>query len=109
MSKYNYAIENGCKYFMSFEEGTMKIIDIVETGLRFESRGEWMCNGSLCHKSLRDCLESIRNYQKPVMYKGENINVWQPDIFLSYNRYTGEIWRDYHFDDSILRKYENIA
>ena len=37
----NYAIENGCKYFMSFEKGTMQIIDIVETGLRFESSGEY--------------------------------------------------------------------
>lgn len=105
----NYAIENGKKYFMFYENGTMQIVDIKETGIKFESRGEWLCNGNLCHDSLKSCIDSLHGYRKPILYHGENINVWQPDIFLSYNRYTGEFWREFHFDDSILRKYEDIA
>lgn len=102
----NYAIANNRKYFMYCESGSMQIIDISETGVKFESRGEWLCNGKLTHKSLRECIESLNGYRKPIMYKGENINTWQPDVFISYNPYTGEYYQKYHLDDTLLKKYE---
>lgn len=110
-NKKNYAIENGRKYFMYFdlEHDVMKIVDIEETGMKFTSYGEWMCNGKLTHKSLHECMENMHNYRKPILYHGENINVWQPDLFVKYNPYNGEYYRDYHFDSSILEKYEKLA
>lgn len=108
MNDKNYAVENGRKFFMYFDNdnNVMTIKDISETGLKFTSYGEWMCNRKLTHTSLHDCLKGLWNYSKPIMYRGENINVWQPDLFVKYNPYNGEFYRDYHFDPSILEKYE---
>jgi hypothetical protein len=107
----NYAIEYGRKFFLYYEpaEDVYKIEDIADTGRKFEIYGEWMCNGKLTHATLKDCIESLNGSRKPVIYHGENINVWVPDIFLSVNRYTGEVWREYHFDDAILRRLETVA
>ena len=104
----NYAIDNGKKFFMSYDNGVMSIIDIAQTGKQFESRAEWLVNGDLCHDSLRACIDSLHGYMKPIIYRGENINVWERDIFLHVNKYTGEVFEDYHFNDSILNKLEPI-
>ena len=65
---------------------------------------EYLCNGKLYHDTLRDCI-GTRYSQTPVMYRGENINVWQPDIFIRVDG-CGRYYREYHFDDTKLRKYE---
>ena len=63
---------------------------------------EYLCNGSLYHDTLRDC---IFRTTKRIMYHGVNINTLQPDIFVKVDR-CGRCYRDYHFDDTNLRKME---
>lgn len=105
----NYAIENGKKYFMFYdtESDVMKIIDIEETGLKFTSYGEWLCNGKLTHKTLHECIENMCNYTKPIIYKNKNINVWQDDIFITYSN--GQFYRKKFFDPSVLESFEEKA
>ena len=66
---------------------------------------EYLFNGKLYHDTLKDC---IFNTMKPIIYHGVNINTLQPDIFLKMDG-CGNFYRDYHFDDTNLKKFENIA
>ena len=66
---------------------------------------EYLCNGKLYHDTLKDCIFST---MKPIIYHGININTLQPDIFLKMDG-CGNFYRDYHFDDTNLKKFENIA
>lgn len=69
------------------------------------SWAEFLTNGALYHDNLRDC---IGRTHKPVLYHGVNINTCQPDIFLKMDG-CGNFYRDYHFDNTNLKKFENIA
>lgn len=69
---------------------------------------EFLTNGKLYYDSLKSVIDSFNGRHSRVLYHGENINVWQPDIFLQMDG-CGNFYRNYHFDDSILKKYENIA
>ena len=99
------------KYYLSYEDDRMNLKEYdTENGVRVFRNRLMIYNNTLIinelFDSIRDAIKSLNGYRQPVIYNGENINVWQPDVFVSINRYTGEIYQEYHFDDSILRKYE---
>ena len=100
------------KFYLSYEQDGMHIFDYdTENGVRFFRNSVIIYNNtkiiSALYDSLAECLESLRSYSSSVIYHGENINSLQPDLFVTYNTATGETWRGYHFDDSILKKYED--
>ena len=68
---------------------------------------EFLTNGRLYYDSLKDIVNSFNGRTSRVMYHGVNINTWQPDIFLKMDG-AGNFYRDYHFDDTNLRQFENI-
>lgn len=57
--------------------------------------GEFICNFDLYKKSLDDCIKSVNGTRKPILYRGENINHIKESVFLTYNPYNGEIYREY--------------
>lgn len=71
------------------------------------SWGEFLINGNLYYDSLRAIIESFNGLNSRVLYHGENINVWQPDVFLQMDA-CGRFYRNYRFNDSVLKKFENI-
>ena len=101
------------KFYLSYEQDGMHIHDYdTANGVQFFRNSVIIYNNttiiSALYDSLVECVESLHGYSSPVIYKGENINILQPDLFVTYNTATGETWRGYHFDDSILKKYEDL-
>ena len=102
-NKNNFKSEWRYKCYTVFtENGVFYQVDDVKKPI---SWAEFLTNGSLYHDTLRDC---IFNTMKPIIYHGVNINTWQPDIFLKMDG-CGNFYRDYHFDDTNLKQFENIA
>lgn len=56
---------------------------------------EFIGNFDLYQKSLEDCIRSVHGTKRPIMYRGENINPIKESIFLRYNPYNGEVYREY--------------
>lgn len=87
-NEYLYMIhteyKNGDPYF--------KIEDVKPDRLLW---GEFICNFDLYKKSLNDCIKSVNGTRKPIIYKGENINCIKESVFLTYNPYNGEVYREY--------------
>lgn len=57
--------------------------------------GEFICNFDLYKKSIEDCLKNVNGTRRPIIYRGENINPIKESIFLRYNPYNGEVYREY--------------
>lgn len=87
-------------YTVFTENGVYYQVDDVENPI---SWAEFLTNGKLYHDTLKDC---IFNTFKPIIYRGVNINTWQPDIFLKMDG-CGSFYRDYSFNDSNLKMFEN--
>lgn len=101
------------KYYLSYEVDGMHLEEYdTENGVREFCGCTLIYNSRLSvnrlYNSIREAIEDLHGYRKPVIYHGENINIWQPDLFISVNTHTGEMWRDYHFDDTKLKQYEAI-
>lgn len=60
--------------------------------------GEFLFNFDCYWKSLEDCIQSVHGTRRPIMYRGKNINPIKESIFLSYNPYTGEVYREYIYN-----------
>lgn len=59
--------------------------------------GEFLCNYDLYKKSLEDCIKSVNGTRRPIIYNGKNVNPVKESIFVSYNPYTGEFYREYSY------------
>jgi len=93
----------GAKYFCHTAfDTTGNSFFLIEDVTWTPSRAELICNGMLYHHTLRECIEHLRGTHSEIRYRGKNVNPLQPDIFLSMNRYTGEVYREYHEDWSVL-------
>lgn len=57
--------------------------------------GDFLFNFACYYKSIEECIKSVKGTQRPIIYKGENLNPIKEDVFLSYNPYTGEAYRNY--------------
>lgn len=99
------------KYYLSFENDTMNIKEYnTNNGYRIIGDCTLIYNSTLVvnrlYNSIREAINDLNGYRKPILYNGENINPWQPEVFLRYNPYTGEYIQEYYFDDTILKEVE---
>ena len=102
-SKSNFKNQWKYKCYTVFAEtGIFYQVDDVKNPITW---AEYLTNGNLYHDTLKDCIFGTK---KPIIYHGVNINTWQPDIFLKMDG-CGNFYRDYHFDDTNLKRFENIA
>ena len=74
------------------DETYFKIEDINPDCLTW---GYFLCNFTCFHKSIEDCIENVSGTLRPIIYNGKNINPIKEDVFLCYNPYTGEVYRNY--------------
>ena len=90
----NYAIKNGLKYFCHTAAGYGAFIieDITEKNISY---ADFLCNKSLYHASIKECLLHLSGTLSPIYFKNQDINPIREceDIFLTYNPNTGECYR----------------
>ena len=90
----NYAIKNGLKYFChTLNNADGFIIENIEN--KVVSYGDFFCNKSLYHATIKECIEHLTGTLQPILYNGKDINPVREceSIFLEYNPYTGECYR----------------
>ena len=91
----NYAIKNGLKYFChTSNDFNSFIIENIEN--KVISYGQFITNKSLYHATIKECLEHLNGTLSPIIYNGKDINPVREceSIFLSYNPYTNECYRE---------------
>lgn len=98
----NIAIKNGLKFFCHTADNWNGFIieDITNKKISY---GDFICNRSLFHASIKECMEHLNGTTRPIIFNGEDINPIREceDIFLMYNPTTGETnrpinWRKYY-------------
>lgn len=104
----NIAIKNGLKYFchtMNNFDGFI-IEDITNKNISFP---DFMCNHSLYHATIKDCLNHLNGTLRPIYFNNHDINPIREceDVFLTYNPYTGECYRPIDWEKyySIIDNY----
>lgn len=90
----NNKAEYRYKVFTAHKDGEtyFQIADIQPDRLFW---GDFVCNFDLYQKSLDDCIKAVNGTKKPIIYNGKNINHIKESVFLTYNPFSGEIYRDY--------------
>lgn len=90
----NFATKNGLKYFCHTAIGFNGFIieDITNKNISY---ADFMCNRSLYHATIKDCLMHLNGTLSPIYLNGQDINPIRDceSIFLTYNPYSGECYR----------------
>ena len=90
----NIAIRNGLKYFChtAIDFNGFIIEDITQKNVSY---ADFMCNRSLYHATIKDCLNHLHGTLSPIYFNNQDINPIRDceDVFLTYNPYTGECYR----------------